>query len=141
MIFIVEQILCMHYFTLVAAYIWCNYRYLKLFGVRLTKEDHINLVELLFQLVVIPDQEIAVTNVFASTFDRLLKLVEYCFSSFIEIYLPNSLPTESSFMYYYRGRKLLSPDDLSLPWRPVHQLWKSVFDSKSDSYGQRFLPP
>lgn len=53
---------------------WLIYfRYIKLFGVRMTKEDHIKFVHLAFQLVVVPDQEISVTNIFTSAFERLLK--------------------------------------------------------------------
>lgn len=49
------------------------FRYIKIYGLRVSKEDHIKLVKLMFELTVAPDQEISVTHAFATTFDKLLK--------------------------------------------------------------------
>ncbi|XP_067941424.1 proteasome activator complex subunit 4B-like [Watersipora subatra] len=84
---------------------------MQVFGLRFTKQDHIYLIKLLYELIVTEDQEIYVINAFAGTFNALTK-----------------------------KKELLSPDELNLPWRPAYQLWKSVSLTKNEFYKRKFLP-
>lgn len=62
-------------------------RYMKVYGLKFSKEDHIALIKLMFDLVTIPDLEPTRVNKFATTLTHLLKYIYYIFGFKQEIYL------------------------------------------------------
>lgn len=49
------------------------FRYIKVYGLKFSKEDHIALIKLIFELLTIPDLEPTRVNKFATTLTLLLK--------------------------------------------------------------------
>ncbi|XP_076235371.1 proteasome activator complex subunit 4A [Calliopsis andreniformis] len=71
--------------------------YIKLYGMKFSKEDHILFVKLMYELVTIPKLEPFLVSEFSFTLILLLK-----------------------------KKGLISPDDLELPWRPLYELRQRV---------------
>ncbi|XP_028989298.1 proteasome activator complex subunit 4B-like isoform X2 [Betta splendens] len=85
--------------------------FLKLYGRRFTKEDHVLFIKLLYELVTLPELEPHMMQSFA----RLLVLL-------------------------LKKKELLSRDDLQLPWRPLHELHERVVYSKTEHLGLVWFP-
>ncbi|RXG72138.1 Proteasome activator complex subunit 4B [Armadillidium vulgare] len=66
---------------------------------------------LTYQMVIIPDQEFWVTAKFAQILNLLLK-----------------------------KKELLAPDDLTLPWKPLMQVYITLFHSSYKNIGMIMLP-
>ncbi|XP_014213300.1 proteasome activator complex subunit 4-like [Copidosoma floridanum] len=76
--------------------------YIRLYGLRFTKEDHIALVKLFYELITIPGLQPTSLEKFATILMLLLMKEE-----------------------------LLSPNDLELPWRPLYNLCWTVYNCTS----------
>ncbi|XP_029642324.1 proteasome activator complex subunit 4 [Octopus sinensis] len=85
-------------------------RYVRLYGLKFSKEDHIHLVKLLYELLLIPHNEFAISNKFALAINKLLK-----------------------------KQSLLSPEDLTLPWKPLYDFCLTIFDSPYENIGLHFF--
>ncbi|CAG9857916.1 unnamed protein product [Phyllotreta striolata] len=81
-------------------------KYIKIYGMKFSKEDHIALVKLFYELVVIPDLEPTRINKCATTLGQLLK-----------------------------KKYLLTRDDLQLDWRPLYDLCVKVTEKSKTSIG------
>ncbi|KPI92360.1 Proteasome activator complex subunit 4 [Papilio xuthus] len=81
-------------------------KYLRLYGLKMSKEDHIALIKLAFELVLIPDLEPCKVHKFATMFLMLTK-----------------------------KRYLISPEELTLPWRPLYEMGKKIFDKSETAIG------
>lgn len=68
-------------------------KYIKMFGLKFSKEDHITFVKLMYELVMIPDLEPYLVHKFSNVFTLLLK-----------------------------KRELIKPEELTLEWRPMYDL-------------------
>ncbi|XP_046402715.1 proteasome activator complex subunit 4A-like [Ischnura elegans] len=88
--------------------IWCTQlaKYTKLYGMKFSKEDHIILIKLMYELVTIPDLEPWMLNKFAQVLIILLK-----------------------------KRHLLSPEDLVLEWRPLYNVCKRILNTRDTTLG------
>ncbi|XP_015120172.1 proteasome activator complex subunit 4 [Diachasma alloeum] len=86
--------------------------YMKLYSLRFTKEDHIIFIKLMYELLIIPDLEPSLLNMFGSTLIVLL-----------------------------RKTKLLTPSDLELPWRPLYDLKKRLMEVSISSADICRFPP
>ena len=92
-------------------------RYIRLYGLKFSKEDHVNFIHLLYELTVIPDLEMSLVSKFASQLSGLLK-----------------------------KKKLLSRDvvvvvgDLTLQWRSLYKLVESVLYSPYEQHGLQLFP-
>ncbi|KAF7990670.1 hypothetical protein HCN44_000475 [Aphidius gifuensis] len=87
--------------------------YMKLYSLRFTKEDHILLIKLMYELVTIPELEQYLVNVFGGILLNLL-----------------------------RKRELIEPSELVLEWRPLYDLKKRSVTMPSNSmyrFSQRCL--
>ncbi|KAJ8309114.1 hypothetical protein KUTeg_013988 [Tegillarca granosa] len=87
-------------------------RYIKLYGMKFSKEDHVLLIKYLFELVVMPDLELSLVQKFAHQLILLLK-----------------------------KKFLLSREDLKLPWKPLYKLVESVAYSPYENHGLQLFPP
>ncbi|XP_046888598.1 proteasome activator complex subunit 4B-like [Hypomesus transpacificus] len=87
------------------------FAFLKLYGRRFSKEDHIVFIKLLYELVTLPNLEPHMMQSFARLLINLLK-----------------------------KKELLSRDDLELPWRPLYALCEKVFHSKTEHLGLIWFP-
>ncbi|XP_054614170.1 proteasome activator complex subunit 4B [Dunckerocampus dactyliophorus] len=87
------------------------FSYLKLYGRRFSKEDHVLFIKLLYELVTLPDLEPHMMQSYARLLIQLLK-----------------------------KKELLSRDDLQLPWRPLYQLYERVVYSKTEHLGLIWFP-
>ncbi|KFM69249.1 Proteasome activator complex subunit 4, partial [Stegodyphus mimosarum] len=85
--------------------------YIRLYGRKFSKEDHINFIKVLFELLVAPGIELSFVNKVAIMLNTLLKKVE-----------------------------LISRDDLILPWRPLYELYDRTFFSPYESLGMLLIP-
>ncbi|KAL4612987.1 proteasome activator complex subunit 4B-like [Arapaima gigas] len=85
--------------------------YLRLYGRKFSKEDHILFVKLMYELVTFPRLEISMMQGFARLLINLLK-----------------------------KKELLSRDDLELPWRPLYVLYERVLYSKTEHLGLNWFP-
>ncbi|XP_037134484.1 proteasome activator complex subunit 4B-like isoform X1 [Syngnathus acus] len=92
---------------------WCKklFSFLKLYGRRFSKDEHILFIKLLYELVTLPGLEPHMMQSFARLLIQLLK-----------------------------KKELLSRDDLQLPWRPLHQLYEKVVHSKTEHLGLVWFP-
>ncbi|EFN87710.1 proteasome activator complex subunit 4B [Harpegnathos saltator] len=86
--------------------------YLYIYGMKFSKEDHIILIKLMYELVTIPNLEPELVNKFSSVLLSLL-----------------------------RKKELISPDDLELPWRPLYNLMHPIKGNSLISLGIRRQPP
>ncbi|XP_003702630.2 proteasome activator complex subunit 4A [Megachile rotundata] len=84
-------------------YIWVNKlcHYIKLYGLKFSKEDHILFIKLLFELITVPK----IPSVYT------LK----CVNTLILLLIK---------------KKLISPDELELPWRPLYEMCVRMKDTK-----------
>ncbi|XP_061414922.1 proteasome activator complex subunit 4 isoform X2 [Lethenteron reissneri] len=85
--------------------------YIRLYGRKFSKEDHVLFVNLVYELVTIPNLEVSMVQSFARLLITLLK-----------------------------KKDLLSRDDIVLPWRPLYQLVERVFYSKNEHLGLNWYP-
>ncbi|XP_071784078.1 proteasome activator complex subunit 4-like [Asterias amurensis] len=85
--------------------------YINLYGHKFSKEDHVILIKLLFELIIMPDLELALLDKFARSLTWLLK-----------------------------KSKLLSRDDLVLPWKPLYQLLERILCSQYEILGLEWTP-
>ncbi|XP_076141905.1 proteasome activator complex subunit 4A [Alosa pseudoharengus] len=85
--------------------------YLRLYGRKFSKEDHVLFIKLLYELVTIPRLEISMMQGFARLLINLLK-----------------------------KKDLLSRDDLELPWRPLYELHERILYSKTEHLGLNWFP-
>ncbi|XP_058477820.1 proteasome activator complex subunit 4B isoform X2 [Solea solea] len=92
---------------------WCRklFSYLKLYGRRFSKDDHIFFIKLLYELVTLPNLEPHMMQSYARLLIHLLK-----------------------------KKELLSRDDLQLPWRPLYDLYEKVIFSKTEHLGLIWFP-
>uniref|UniRef100_A0A3B4AX17 Proteasome activator Blm10 mid region domain-containing protein n=1 Tax=Periophthalmus magnuspinnatus TaxID=409849 RepID=A0A3B4AX17_9GOBI len=92
---------------------WCRklFSFLKLYGRRFSKDDHILFVKLLYKLVTLPNLEPYMMQTYARLLIQLLK-----------------------------KKELLSRDDLQLPWRPLYDLYEKVVYSKTEHLGLIWFP-
>ncbi|XP_045600493.2 proteasome activator complex subunit 4 isoform X1 [Procambarus clarkii] len=86
-------------------------RFVRLYGLCFSKEDHILLVKLMYELAVSFNQEFWVMAKFAQMLTILLK-----------------------------KKELLAPDELILEWRPLYDLYNSLFYNSYNSIGMLMLP-
>ncbi|XP_033974849.1 proteasome activator complex subunit 4B-like [Trematomus bernacchii] len=93
--------------------LWCRklFSFLKLYGRRFSKEDHILFIKLLYELVTLPNLEPNMMLGYARLLIQLLK-----------------------------KKELLSRDDLQLPWRPLYALYERVVYSKNEHLGLVWFP-
>ncbi|XP_058809543.1 proteasome activator complex subunit 4-like isoform X2 [Phymastichus coffea] len=79
--------------------VWSNmlHKYMILYDLRFTKEDHITFIKLMYELVTIPNLESSLIGVFGYRLYLLLRKVD-----------------------------LITPDELELPWRPLYNLFMQV---------------
>ncbi|XP_019858537.1 PREDICTED: proteasome activator complex subunit 4 [Amphimedon queenslandica] len=82
--------------------------FIKIYGFHFTKEDHINLVQLLFHLVTIPNLESPLLKCWSTLLEKLLK-----------------------------KKKLLSPSDIRFSWRPMYDLVVRISDTKFKRLGMK----
>ncbi|KAK4885236.1 hypothetical protein RN001_001507 [Aquatica leii] len=80
-------------------------KYTRIYGLKFSKEDHIALVKLYYELVTIPDLEPTRINKFGCTLNFLLK------------------------------KKMLSPNDLQLEWRPLYDLCVRITEKSNSDIG------
>ncbi|XP_028809979.1 proteasome activator complex subunit 4B isoform X2 [Denticeps clupeoides] len=85
--------------------------YLRLYGRKFSKEDHVLFIKLLYELVTMPHLEISMMQGFARLLVNLLK-----------------------------KKELLSRDDLELPWRPLYDLYEKILYSKTEHLGLNWFP-
>ncbi|XP_035255301.1 proteasome activator complex subunit 4A isoform X2 [Anguilla anguilla] len=85
--------------------------YMRLYGRKFSKEDHVLFIKLLYELVTIPKLEISMMQGFARLLINLLK-----------------------------KKELLSREDLELPWRPLYELQERILYSKTEHLGLNWFP-
>uniref|UniRef100_A0AAR2JD79 Proteasome activator Blm10 mid region domain-containing protein n=1 Tax=Pygocentrus nattereri TaxID=42514 RepID=A0AAR2JD79_PYGNA len=85
--------------------------YLRLYGRKFSKGDHVLFVKLVYELVTIPKLDISMMQSFARLLINLLK-----------------------------KKELLSRDDLELPWRPLYELYEKILYSKTEHLGLNWFP-
>ncbi|XP_002119300.2 proteasome activator complex subunit 4 [Ciona intestinalis] len=87
---------------------WTNKltRYIRLYGLKFSKEDHILLVKLFYEILSIPELEFIVVDHVCSILKKLLK-----------------------------KRELLDRNDLVLEWRPLHRICEKYLFSKMEPMG------
>ena len=87
-------------------------RFISFYGLCFSKDDHLLFIKLFYELIIIPNQEIGITIFFAQTLNTLLS-----------------------------KRKVLSPDDLQLEWRPLFNLYERLFYSSHRQIKMLHVPP
>ncbi|XP_046884684.1 proteasome activator complex subunit 4A isoform X1 [Hypomesus transpacificus] len=85
--------------------------YMRLYGRKFSKEDHVLFIKLLYELVTSPKLEISMMQGLARLLINLLK-----------------------------KKELLSPEDLELPWRPLYELQDRILYSKTEHLGLNWFP-
>uniref|UniRef100_A0A8C6NL41 Proteasome activator subunit 4 n=1 Tax=Nothobranchius furzeri TaxID=105023 RepID=A0A8C6NL41_NOTFU len=85
--------------------------YMRLYGRKFSKEDHVLFIKLLYELVTIPGLEISMMQGLSRLLINLLK-----------------------------KRELLSREDLELPWRPLYELYDRILFSKTEHLGLNWFP-
>ncbi|KAK7902167.1 hypothetical protein WMY93_018936 [Mugilogobius chulae] len=85
--------------------------YMRLYGRKFSKEDHVLFIKLLYELVTIPKLEISMMQGFSRLLINLLK-----------------------------KKELLSREDLELPWRPLYELHDRILYSKTEHLGLNWFP-
>ncbi|XP_025835713.1 proteasome activator complex subunit 4B-like [Agrilus planipennis] len=81
-------------------------KYMKIYGLKFSKEDHIGLIQLYYALLTIPNLEPTRINKFASTLQFLLK-----------------------------KRHLISPEELELEWKPLYDLCIRIMETSKTDLG------
>ncbi|XP_072929954.1 proteasome activator complex subunit 4-like isoform X2 [Epargyreus clarus] len=87
-------------------------KYIRIYGLKFSKEDHIALIKLAYELVLIPDLEPCRIHKFATVFVLLAK-----------------------------KRTLIAPDEMTLPWRPLYDLGNKIFNKSSTLVGMYHYQP
>ena len=87
------------------------FRYIKLYGLKFTKEDHISLINILMTVITMPEIDPWMVNRSASTLVVLL-----------------------------RRRELLEPSDLTIQWRPLYNLYERLLYSPYQALGMIQFP-
>uniref|UniRef100_A0A3Q3VQG8 Proteasome activator subunit 4 n=1 Tax=Mola mola TaxID=94237 RepID=A0A3Q3VQG8_MOLML len=85
--------------------------YMRLYGRKFSKEDHVLFIKLLYELVTIPRLEISMMQGLARLLINLLK-----------------------------KRDLLTREDLELKWRPLYELHERILFSKTEHLGLNWFP-
>ncbi|MBN3306472.1 PSME4 protein, partial [Amia calva] len=85
--------------------------YIRLYGRKFNKEDHVLFIKLLYELVTIPKLEISMMQGFARLLINLLK-----------------------------KKELLSRQDLELPWQPLYEMLERILYSKTEHLGLNWFP-
>ncbi|XP_028325388.1 proteasome activator complex subunit 4A isoform X1 [Gouania willdenowi] len=85
--------------------------YMRLYGRKFSKEDHVLFIKLLYELITIPKLEISMMQGLARLLINLLK-----------------------------KRELLSREDLELQWRPLYELYDRILFSKTEHLGLNWFP-
>uniref|UniRef100_A0A673KHP7 Proteasome activator complex subunit 4A n=1 Tax=Sinocyclocheilus rhinocerous TaxID=307959 RepID=A0A673KHP7_9TELE len=85
--------------------------YMRLYGRKFSKEEHVHFVRLLYELVTIPKLEISMMQSFARLLITMLK-----------------------------KKELLSREDLELPWRPLYELQDRILYSKTEHLSLNWFP-
>nr|XP_015218489.1 PREDICTED: proteasome activator complex subunit 4 isoform X1 [Lepisosteus oculatus] len=85
--------------------------YIRLYGRKFSKEDHVLFIKLLYELVTIPKLEISMMQGFARLLISLLK-----------------------------KKELLSREDLELPWQPLYEMLERILYSKTEHLGLNWFP-
>uniref|UniRef100_A0A8C5UGN2 Proteasome activator subunit 4 n=1 Tax=Malurus cyaneus samueli TaxID=2593467 RepID=A0A8C5UGN2_9PASS len=85
--------------------------YIRLYGRKFSREDHVLFIKLLYELVTIPKLEISMMQGFARLLINLLK-----------------------------KKELLSRDDLELPWKPLYEMLERILYSKTEHLGLNWFP-
>ncbi|XP_059471936.1 proteasome activator complex subunit 4-like [Neocloeon triangulifer] len=80
-------------------------RFTRLYGLKISKEDHLAFVRMLYELVTLPNLEPYLVNKFASTLLELL------------------------------SKKYLNYDDLTLDWRPLYEVRKRIIEDSHAELG------
>ncbi len=86
-------------------------RYLRFYGFKFPKEDHVSLVRLLFSFCTQPDLEPWLVHKSASAVISLL-----------------------------RKKELLLRSDLTLPWRPIYETYERLLYSPYEPFGMLQFP-
>ncbi|XP_077299850.1 proteasome activator complex subunit 4-like isoform X2 [Arctopsyche grandis] len=81
-------------------------KYIKLYGLKFTKECHIELIHLVYELIIIPDLE-------------PLKLHKFC----------------TLLILLTKRYHLISPEELTLPWKPLYDLGRRIFAKCASTLG------
>lgn len=81
-------------------------KYIKLYGLKFSKEDHLHFIHLMYELVTIPNLEPYLVSKFSHVLITLLK-----------------------------KKELISPSELVLPWRPLYDLCERIFTSSRGAIG------
>ncbi|VVD00858.1 unnamed protein product, partial [Leptidea sinapis] len=81
-------------------------KYIRIYGLKFGKEDHIAFIKLVYELILIPDLEPGKVHKFTTLFIMLTK-----------------------------KRYLISPEELTLPWRPLYEVGIRLFHKKSSHIG------
>uniref|UniRef100_A0A6Q2Y7R3 Proteasome activator subunit 4 n=1 Tax=Esox lucius TaxID=8010 RepID=A0A6Q2Y7R3_ESOLU len=85
--------------------------YMRLYGRKFSKEDHVLFIKLLYELITMDKLEISMMQGLARLLINLLK-----------------------------KRELLSREDLELPWRPLYELQERILYSKTEHLGLNWFP-
>ena len=100
------------YSFLILYWNWVSFfRYVKLYGLKFSKEDHLAVINLLLSVLHIPDLDPWLTNRTACSIRDLL-----------------------------RKRDLLTRDDLHIEWRPLYELYEKLFYSPNEALGLVHYP-
>lgn len=86
-------------------------KFISLYGLKFSKEDHIEYVNLFYQLVLIPDLDASRITLFTNILNTLL-----------------------------RKKHLLHPTELTLPWKPLYELMQRLLDSSYEDVGLLHVP-
>nr|CAB3265251.1 proteasome activator complex subunit 4B [Phallusia mammillata] len=86
-------------------------RYIRLYGLKFTKEDHVLFVKLFYELITLPHLEGVLVEQFANILVKLLK-----------------------------KRELLTRSDVTLDWKPLHKLSERLSYSKMEPMGLEWIP-
>jgi hypothetical protein len=89
-----------------------SYRYLRHYGYKFPKEDHLALIHLLMSFITTPDLEPWLVNKTGSVLVHLLK-----------------------------RKELLPPNDLTIEWRPLYELYERLLYSPYEPHGMLQFPP
>ncbi|XP_052744002.1 proteasome activator complex subunit 4A isoform X2 [Bicyclus anynana] len=81
-------------------------KYVRMYGLKFSKEDHLTFIKLAYELVLIPELEPCKVHKFATLFVMLTK-----------------------------KKFLISPEELTLQWRPLYDLGIRIFEKSSSNIG------
>lgn len=87
-------------------------KFISLYGLKFSKQDHIKFVHLFYQLILVPELDASLIALFANVITTLLK-----------------------------KKHLLHPSELVLPWKPLYQMMQRLLDSSYEDVGLIHVPP